>query len=84
MCVYPMMLINIYIFYHSFSVICYSKDLSKYISTSVHQVMEGLQLAPGQSFLNLGSGTGYLSTMAGLILGKDDIAKGDSLGTGRG
>lgn len=37
------------------------------------EVMESLQLFPGLSFLNLGSGTGYLSTMAGLILGKNTI-----------
>ena len=32
-------------------------------------VMESLQLGQGMSFLNLGSGTGYLSTLAGFQLG---------------
>lgn len=43
------------------------------------EVMELLHLEPGQSFLNMGSGTGYLSTMAGLILCRHGINHGIEL-----
>ena len=38
-------------------------------SSIYSEVVEALEIERGNSFLNIGSGTGYLSTMIGLVLG---------------
>ncbi|ETW08483.1 hypothetical protein, variant 1 [Aphanomyces invadans] len=46
------------------------------------QVMEALELHPGASFLNIGSGSGYLSCLVGTITGKDAINHGLEIDAG--
>ncbi|KAM3184001.1 hypothetical protein ACTXT7_009245 [Hymenolepis weldensis] len=42
-------------------------------------VLRDLNIQPGQSVLNIGSGTGYLSTMFGLLLGSNGVNHGIEL-----
>ncbi|VDO04786.1 unnamed protein product [Rodentolepis nana] len=42
-------------------------------------VLRDLNIQPGQSVLNIGSGTGYLSTMFGLLLGSNGLNHGIEL-----
>jgi protein-L-isoaspartate O-methyltransferase len=47
-------------------------------------VVSSLDIQPGQSFLNVGSGTGYLTTVVGCLLGGSGINHGRLLERGRG
>ena len=43
--------------------------ISNFIIVFFRILQEGLKMGPGMSFLNIGSGTGYLNTLAGLLIG---------------
>ncbi|KAF4518567.1 hypothetical protein B566_EDAN015378 [Ephemera danica] len=56
--------------------VCFAPRRELSANTNFVEFLEKLQLSPGHFFLHLGSGTGYLSTLAGLLIGASGINHG--------